>query len=180
MQGTENNILLCAGSPSAVLSRKVLEFSIVGTENLPRTLLMYLANTPSSASVYFPTLLCNSHEFNKRIINHGLRYASFDEKKEPRHLKSEDFDLLIGSGAAFGSPFLPDDPVLDRIDQEILSRSSGKPVPGGWCLGELNNTCDVWGDANVLRPGLGARRLENFFVELLSNGTFQSHQCIVE
>ncbi|KAE9450637.1 hypothetical protein C3L33_17459, partial [Rhododendron williamsianum] len=113
-----------------------------------------------------------SRKFNKRIINHGLRYASFDEKKEPRHLKSEDFDLLIGSGAAFGSPFLPDDPVLDRIDQEILSRSFGKPVPGGWCLGELNNTCDVWGDANVLRPGLGARRLENFFVELLSNGTF--------
>ncbi|KAG5531151.1 hypothetical protein RHGRI_025941 [Rhododendron griersonianum] len=171
---------LFMGSPSAVLSRKVLEFSIVGTENLPRTLLMYLANTPSSASVYFPTLLCNSHEFNKRIINHGLRYASFDEKKEPRHLKSEDFDLLIGSGAAFGSPFLPDDPVLDRIDQEILSRSSGKPVPGGWCIGELNNSCDVWGDANVLRPGLGARRLENFFVELLSNGTFWSHQCIVE
>lgn len=153
----------------------------MGTENLPRTLLMYLSNTPSSASVYFPTLLCNSQQFKRKVINHSLKYSSFDDKKQPRHLKSEDFDNLIASGAAFGSPFLPDDPVLDRIDKEILSRSSGKPVPGGWCLGEfeLNNTCDVWGDANVLRPGPGARRLENFAIELLSNGTFGSHQCVV-
>lgn len=98
---------------------------------------MYLSNTPSSASIYFPTLLCNSQQFKRKVINHSLKYSSFDDKKQPLHLKSEDFDNLIASGAAFGSPFLPDDPVLDRIDTEILSRSSGKPVPGGWCLGEL-------------------------------------------
>ncbi|KAL6971154.1 hypothetical protein U1Q18_030834 [Sarracenia purpurea var. burkii] len=171
---------LFMGSSSVVLSRKVIDFCIVGTENLPRTLLMYLSNTPSSASVYFPTLLCNSQQFNRTIINHGLQYASFDDKQEARPLKSPDFHDLIQSRAAFASPFLQDDPVLDRIDREILSRTPGKPVPGGWCLGESNNSCDVWGDADILRPGPGARRLEKLIVTLLSNGTFWSHQCEIK
>ncbi|PSS35717.1 Beta-glucuronosyltransferase [Actinidia chinensis var. chinensis] len=169
------------GSSSAVLSREVVEFCILGTDNLPRTLLMYLSNMPSSASVYFPTLICNSQQFNRTIINHSLQFASFDTKQRPRNLKSEDFHNMVRSGAAFASPFLRDDPVLDRIDREILSRSPGKPVPGGWCLGDSNNTCDVWGNADILRPGPGARRLEKFVVNLLSaNGTFRSRQCIEE
>ncbi|KAF5941818.1 hypothetical protein HYC85_019460 [Camellia sinensis] len=172
---------LFMGSSSSVLSREVIEFCILGTDNLPRTLLMYLSNTPSSASVYFPTLLCNSQQFNKTIMNHGLQYASFDTRQEARPLKSKDFHDFIQSGAAFASPFLADDPVLDRIDREILRRIPGKLVPGGWCLGESkNNTCDVWGDADILRPGRGARRLEKLLVKLLSNGTFRSHQCVVE
>lgn len=171
---------LFMGSSSAILSRQVIEFAILGTDNFPRTFLMYLSNTPSSSSIYFPTLLCNSNKFNRTIINHSLHYASFDVDHRAHPLKSSDFENLINSGAAFASPFIPDDPVLDHIDREILGRSSGKPVPGGWCLGESeNDTCSVWGDARILRPGQGSKRLERLFIDLLSNGTFHSHQCLV-
>lgn len=172
---------LFMGSSSTILSRQVIEFAILGTDNLPRTLLMYLSNTPSSSSIYFPTLLCNFPQFYRTIINHSLHYASFNADRQARPLKSSDFDSMTKSGAAFASPFIPDDPVLDLIDRELLGRSSGKPVPGGWCLGESeNDTCSVWGDAQILRPGPGAKRLEKFLVDLLSNGTFSSRQCVVE
>lgn len=143
---------------------------------------MYFSNTPSSLSNYFPTILCNSRQFNRTIINHNLQYADFasPSNEEPRPLSSKDFDAIIQSGAAFASRFLLNDPLLDHIDKEILSRSWGNVVPGGWCLGEQNDTCSVWGDADVLRPGPGARRLEKLIVRLLSNGTFQSNRCIFE
>nr|GEV57753.1 beta-glucuronosyltransferase GlcAT14A-like [Tanacetum cinerariifolium] len=141
-------------SPTSILSRKFVEYCILGTENLPRTLLMYLSNSLSSDST----------------------------KHEPRLLHSDDFNDLINSGSAFASPFLPNDPILDRIDQELLNRGQGKPVAGGWCLGgeSSNEACSVWGDADVLKPGSGAKRLEQRMVELLSNETFISHQCIFE
>lgn len=182
-RGLPNSFQLFTGSSSAILNRAFIEFCIVGTDNLPRTLLMYLANTPSSLPNYFPTILCNSRQFNKTIVNHNLQYASFDKpaKEEPRRLGSKDFDDMIQSGAAFATQFRLNDVALDRIDQEILGRSPGKILPGGWCLGEAgNDTCSVWGDADVLRPGPGAKRLEKRIAELLSDGTFQAHQCIVE
>ncbi|CAK9164595.1 unnamed protein product [Ilex paraguariensis] len=177
-----SQVLFCfSGSSSAILSRKFIDHCILGTENLPRSLLMYLSNTPSSQNVYFPTILCNSRQFHRTIINHSLHYASFDTRQTPHPLNSSYFNDLVWSGAVFALPFLPDDPILDRIDQEILRRSPGKPVPGGWCLGESeNDTCTVWGDADVLRPGAGVSRLEKRIIELLSNGTFQSHKCAVE
>lgn len=172
------------GSSSAILNRAFIEFCILGTDNLPRTLMMYLANTPSSFPNYFPTVLCNSRHFNKTIVNHNLQYASFEKAsnvEEPRRLSSSDFDDMFQSGAAFATQFQVNDAVLDRIDQELLGRRSGKIVPGGWCLGEAgNDTCSVWGDADVLRPGGGAKRLEKRIVELLSNGTLQAHQCLIE
>ncbi|CAA2968479.1 beta-glucuronosyltransferase 14A-like [Olea europaea subsp. europaea] len=140
---------------------------------------MYLSNTLASNLVYFPTILCNSRQFNRTTINHSLQYVSFDSRQEPHPLNSSTFDDLIQSGAAFASPFLPNDPVLDRIDQEILERNPGKPVAGGWCLGESENEkCTVWGDADVLKPGPGAKRLEKCLVKLLSNETIRSHQCV--
>lgn len=169
------------GSSLAILSRKFIEFCILGTDNLPRTVLMYLANTPSSNSVYFPTILCNSQQFNRTTINHNLQYASLNSKKELHLLNSSYFNDLVQSGAAFASRFLPDDPILDRIDKEILQRGPGKPVPGGWCLGEAGlDLCKEWGDADVLRPGPGAKRLENHLLELLSKGTFRSQQCVID
>lgn len=100
---------------------------------------------------------------------------------EPRQLSSKDFDTMIGSGAAFASQFSINDPVLDQIDRKILRRGQGSTVPGGWCLGEFgNNTCAVWGDADVLRPGQGSRRLEKLLVKLLSDGKFSTRRCIVE
>ncbi|KAL8491156.1 hypothetical protein ACS0TY_022983 [Phlomoides rotata] len=161
---------LFTGSSMALLSRKFVEFCILGTDNLPRTLLMYLSNMPASTSVYYPTVLCNSHEFNRTTVNHSFCYSSLDSKRTLSLLNSSNFDELIQSGAAFASPFPPNDPVLDRIDQELLQRDPRKPVPGGWCLGDTkDDKCVVWGDADVLRPGPGAKRLEKQLVQLLSN-----------
>ncbi|KAL3642082.1 hypothetical protein CASFOL_012897 [Castilleja foliolosa] len=163
---------LFTGSSTAILSRDLIEFCILGTDNLPRTLLMYLSNTPASSSIYFPTVLCNSHRFNRTTINYSLRYVSLDSKQKPHFLNSSNFDELIKTGAAFASPFLRDDPILDRIDRDILQRKPGKMVPGGWCLGDSSeDECSTWGDADVLKPGPGAKRLEKQLVQILSDGT---------
>ncbi|CAI8601933.1 unnamed protein product [Vicia faba] len=171
---------LFTGSSFSILSRNFMEFCIWGVDNLPRILLMYFSNTPSSLSNYFPTVLCNSRQFNKTVINQDLLYAIYDgHRNDLRALNSTDFDDMIRSGAAFARKFQPDDPMLDLIDQKVLDRSPGLVAPGGWCLGEPgNNTCLTWGDASILRPGVGSQRLEKAIVELLSNGTFRSRQCI--
>ncbi|XP_071735967.1 beta-glucuronosyltransferase GlcAT14A-like [Rutidosis leptorrhynchoides] len=174
---------LFTGKSTSILSRKFVEYCILGTENLPRTLLMYLSNSLSSQSVYFPTILYNSLRLNITVVNHNLQYSTYDltpyALESP--LNSDDFNDIVNSGAAFASLFLVDDPVLDRIDQELLNRGQGKPVPGGWCLGDSNeDACSLWGDADVLKPGSGAKRLEQPMVELLSNETFNVHQCIFE
>lgn len=170
---------LFTGSGSVILSRKLIEFCILGTENLARTLLMYITNTPSPKSVYFQTLICNSQQFSRTVINHNLRYSAFSVQHEARYLNSSDLFHLTNSGAAFASPFLKDDPVLDLIDKKILGRMPGKPAPGGWCVGgNRNDTCVEWGNAEILRPGPGARRLEKLFLGTLSNGTFRSDQCV--
>lgn len=162
----------------ALLSRKFVEFCILGTDNLPRTLLMYLSNTPASTSVYFPTILCNSHQFNRTTINHSLHYSSLDSRQRIRSLNSSNFDELVESGAAFASAFPENDPILDQIDRELLQRIPDKPVPGGWCLGDsAEEKCSVWGDADVLKPGLGGKRLEKRLVRLLSN---ELTQCVDE
>ncbi|KAJ8540422.1 hypothetical protein K7X08_030341 [Anisodus acutangulus] len=172
---------LFTGSSSAILSRKFTEFCILGSDNLPRTLLMYLSNSPASESVYFPTILCNSRKFNGTTINHNMQYASFNSRSQARRLNSSDFNDLLMSGAAFASPFKADDPVLDKIDHELLHHKRDEPVPGGWCLGDTEtNKCTVWGDAEVVRPGPGAKRLEKHFLELFSSGSFLSDQCQYE
>ncbi|XP_049408355.1 beta-glucuronosyltransferase GlcAT14A [Solanum stenotomum] len=172
---------LFSGSSSSILSRKFIEFCILGTDNLPRTLLMYLSNSPSSASVYFPTILCNSRKYNRTTINHNLRYASFNSRQEVLPLNTSDFNDLVMSGAVFAAPFEANNPILDQIDHELLHHKHDEPVPGGWCLGENEiDKCTVWGDAEVLRPGPGAQRLEKRFVQIFSNDTFRSSRCIYE
>lgn len=159
-----------------------MEFCVLGSDTLPRILLMYLANTPSSLLSYTPTIVCNSPEFKESTVNHNLQYASYytTSNENPRFLNGSDFQDMLHSGSAFASQFRLNDPILDRIDREILGRSRGSVVPGGWCVGDTNNTCAVWGDANILRPGPGAERLERRMVELLTNGAFRTRQCLIE
>ncbi|XP_057547130.1 beta-glucuronosyltransferase GlcAT14A [Amaranthus tricolor] len=177
-----NAYQLFSGSPTSVLNRKFVEFCVLGSDNLPRILLMYLANTPSSLLSYIPTIVCNSPEFKESTVNHNLQYASYytTSNENPRFLNGSDFQDILHSGSAFASQFRLNDPILDRIDKEILGRSRGSVVPGGWCVGDTNNTCAVWGDANILRPGPGAERLERRMVELLTNGAFRTRQCLIE
>ncbi|KAL2326577.1 hypothetical protein Fmac_025635 [Flemingia macrophylla] len=111
-----------------------MEFCILGEDNLPRILMMYFANTPSSLSNYFPTVLCNIRKFKRTVINQNLLYAIPDSRRNGlRPLNSTDFDDMIRSGAVFAQNFQKDDPVLDLIDQNLLGRSPRSVVPGGWC-----------------------------------------------
>uniref|UniRef100_A0A1J3H694 Xylosyltransferase 2 n=1 Tax=Noccaea caerulescens TaxID=107243 RepID=A0A1J3H694_NOCCA len=176
---------LFSGPSFSILSRNFIEHCVLGTDNFPRTLLMYLSNTPASISNYFPTILCNSNLFKKTIINNNLLYlASNDTSKERyHHLDPKEFTEMVESGAAFARGFRFDDSNLDRIDHELLGRRHGEVVPGGWCLGDSSknsSSCSVWGDSGILRPGSGSDRLERRIVELLSNDWFKSHQCISE
>lgn len=176
-----NAFKLFTGSISAILSREFIEFCITGSSNLPRTVLMYLSNMPLSQANYFPTVLCNTQEFKKTIINYNPHFAIWGNqpKFEQHPLGVKDLSSIIKSGAAFGSGFPLDDPVLDDVDRKLLSRKAHSIVPGGWCLGEAEgDPCTVWGDTKVLRPGPGATRLERRLVELLSNGTLSSEQCV--
>ncbi|XP_072989088.1 beta-glucuronosyltransferase GlcAT14A isoform X2 [Typha latifolia] len=176
-----NAYRLFTGSSSVILSRKFIEYCILGTDNLPRTLLMYYSNMPSPQTNYFQTVLCNSPEFNRKIVNDNLHYVTWDTSpdKEPRLLNVSDLGNMTQSGAVFGTRFTKDDPVLDRIDQEVLSRGPSKIVPGGWCLGGGHtDPCSIWGNPDILRPGPGARKLTNVIVQLLSDKSFHSHQCI--
>ncbi|CAN8268629.1 unnamed protein product [Cochlearia groenlandica] len=177
---------LFSGPSFSVLSRDFIEHCVSGTDNFPRTLLMYLSNTPASLSNYFPTILCNSNLFKKTTINNNLLYLASNETSKERYhmLDPKDFTVMVDSGAAFARGFRHDDPVLDRIDHELLGRhNSSEVVPGGWCLGdsgENSSLCSVWGDSGILRPGSGSDRLERRIVELLSNDWFRSHQCVSE
>ncbi|KAK6933230.1 Glycosyl transferase, family 14 [Dillenia turbinata] len=171
------------GSPHVILSRSLVEFSILGLDNFPRTLLLFFSNIKSSHKGYFQTLACNSKNFSNTVVNSNLRLVAWDNPpgKEPRNLRVSDWNRLLGSGVAFAGPFLPNDPVLDKIDPAVLNRKRGRISPGGWCLGETGfgrDPCTQWGDTNVLRPGPGAGRFEKHLLRLLENGTFHSRMCI--
>ncbi|KAK8539459.1 hypothetical protein V6N12_043085 [Hibiscus sabdariffa] len=172
------------GSTFTMLTRTFIEFCILGTDNLPRTLLMYLANMPYPFTNYFPTILCNTDKFKRTVINHNLQYVASNassSSKKPSLIDSAEFDAMIQSGDAFATEFQFDNPVLDRIDRKLLKRKPGRVVPGGWCLGVfINDTCSVWGDADILRPGPGAKRLEKRIVGLLSDDRILSRQCLDE
>ncbi|KAK8612979.1 hypothetical protein V6N13_104302 [Hibiscus sabdariffa] len=179
-----NAFKLFSGSTFTMLTRTFIEFCILGTDNLPRTLLMYLANMPYPFTNYFPTILCNTDKFKRTVINHNLQYVASNassSSKKPSLIDSAEFDAMIQSGDAFATEFQFDNPVLDRIDRKLLKRKPGRVVPGGWCLGVfINDTCSVWGDADILRPGPGAKRLEKRIVGLLSDDRILSRQCLDE
>lgn len=171
---------LFTGSAWVVLTRNFLEFCIWGWDNLPRTVLMYYTNFISSPEGYFHTVACNSQEFQNTTINHDLHFIKWDTppKQHPIVLSSEHFDEMVQSGAPFARKFPKDDPVLDRIDKELLGRSNGQYTPGGWCIGTDNrDPCHVRGDSTILKPGPGSKRLEGLLVKLLAPENFRDKQC---
>lgn len=167
---------MSSGSPHVILSRNLVEFSILGWDNLPRTLLLYFTNIKLSQKGYFQTLACNSKEFTSTVINSTLQFTA---EKLPS-LNLADLKKMLMSGTAFAGNFLPNDPVLDLIDSMVLHRSQGMISPGGWCLGRRGrgrDPCGQWGDINILRPGPAARRFENLLLRLMENSTFQLNRC---
>lgn len=173
---------LFTGSAWMVLSRQFIDYCIWGWDNLPRTVLMYYANFISSPEGYFHTVICNAQEFRNTTVNSDLHFISWDNppKQHPHHLNLADMQRMIDSNAPFARKFRRDDPVLDKVDSELLSRGPGMVVPGGWCIGGRENgsdPCSVTGDTTVLRPGPGAKRMEILTSYLLSKEKFRPRQC---
>ncbi|KAK7255871.1 hypothetical protein RIF29_29296 [Crotalaria pallida] len=173
---------LFTGSAWVVLTKSFLEFCVWGWDNLPRTLLMYYTNFLSSPEGYFHTVICNQKDYQNTTINHDLHYIRWDNppKQHPILLKSEHFDDMVQSGAPFARKFTKDDPVLDKIDTELLGRSNGRLAPGGWCVGSRllgKDPCAVYENPDVVKPTLSSKRLEKLIVKLLDSENFRSKQC---
>lgn len=166
------------GSAWVVLSRSFAEYCIMGWDNLPRTLLLYYTNFISSPEGYFQTVICNSHHFRNTTVNHDLHYITWDTppKQHPRSLGLKDYRRLILSSAPFARKFKRDDPVLDRIDRELLKRRKGQFTYGGWCNGSCTHSSR--GESlGALRPGAGSRRLKALLTKMLSQRNFKRRQC---
>ncbi|KAF8733850.1 hypothetical protein HU200_014700 [Digitaria exilis] len=169
-----------------VLSRPFVEYLIWGWDNLPRTVLLYYANFISSPEGYFHTVACNAAAFRNTTVNSDLHFISWDNPpmQHPHLLTLADWDRMLASGAPFARKFPRDDPVLDRIDAEILARRGGPAAvaPGGWCAaaaavnGSGGDPCAAVGNAGSLRPGPGAERLQGLVTSLLSEENFRPNQ----
>ncbi|KAF2316220.1 hypothetical protein P3X46_026092 [Hevea brasiliensis] len=173
---------LFTGSAWMALSRPFVDYTIWGWDNLPRVVLMYYANFISSPEGYFHTVICNAQEFRNTTVNSDLHFISWDNppKQHPHHLNLADMQKMVDSNAPFARKFRRDDPVLDKIDSELLSRGPDMFTPGGWCIGSRENgtdPCSTVGNTTVLRPGPGAKRLENLISTLLSKEKFRTRQC---
>ncbi|KAJ8764676.1 hypothetical protein K2173_007764 [Erythroxylum novogranatense] len=168
---------LFTGSAWMVLTRSFVEYLIWGWDNLPRTLLMYYANFVSSPEGYFHTVICNVPEFAQTAVNHDLHYISWDfpPRQHPHTLSLNDTDKMIASGAAFGRKFKRDDPVLDKIDKDLLGRRNGSFTPGGWCSG--GPKCSEVGDLNNIKPGPGTQRLKQLIANLAFSAKLKKNQC---
>lgn len=173
---------LFTGSAWMALSRPFIDYCIWGWDNLPRTVLMYYSNFISSPEGYFHTVVCNAQEFRNTTVNSDLHFISWDNppKQHPHYLTVDDMARLVKSNAPFARKFPRDDPVLDRIDSELLFRGKDNVTPGGWCIGNSKNgtdPCSVVGDVTVLLPTDGAKRLETLIKSLLSSENFRPRQC---
>ncbi|WCJ20843.1 Core-2/I-branching beta-1 6-N-acetylglucosaminyltransferase family protein [Euphorbia peplus] len=173
---------LFTGSAWMVLSRPFIDYTIWGWDNLPRIVLMYYANFISSPEGYFHTVICNAQEFRNTTVNSDLHFISWDSppKQHPHVLTVNDMQKMVNSNAPFARKFHRNDPVLDKIDSELLMREPGMFTPGGWCVGMKQNgtdPCTSVGNTTVLRPGPGAKRLENLIGSLLSAEKFRPRQC---
>ncbi|KNA10291.1 hypothetical protein SOVF_145650 [Spinacia oleracea] len=173
---------LFTGSAWMALSRPFVDYCIWGWDNLPRTVLMYYANFISSPEGYFHTVVCNAQEFRNTTVNTDLHFISWDNppKQHPHYLTTEDMSRMVQSNAPFARKFHREDPVLDKVDSELLSRGPGMIVPGGWCIGSGENgsdPCLLAGNTTLLRPTSGAKRVETLISSLLSAENFRKNQC---
>ncbi|XP_030930267.1 beta-glucuronosyltransferase GlcAT14A-like [Quercus lobata] len=171
---------LFTGSAWVMLTRSFVEYCIWGWDNLPRTILMYYTNFVSSPEGYFHTVICNTPEFRNTAISHDLHYIAWDTppKQHPISLSMKDFDKMVKSNAPFARKFAKDDPVLDKIDKELLGRTN-RFAPGAWCIGSSDggaDPCSLRGNDTVFRPGPGAERFQELLQTLLSED-FRKKQC---
>lgn len=165
-----------------VLTKSFADFCIWGWDNLPRTLLMYYTNYLSSSEGYFHTVVCNHKNYQNTTVNHDLRYMKWDNppNQQPVNLTEKHFSDMVQSGAPFAHRFALNDPVLEKIDRDLLRRVDGHFVPGGWCLGNYvqgNDPCVHFGNPDTIKPSVNTKRLEKLILQLLDPDNFRSKQC---
>lgn len=174
------------------LSHSFVEYCIFGRDNLPRTLLLYHANSNSSAESYFQTVICNTWRFRKSTVDTDLHFTIKDDpqQQQPRSISMDDYQLMVQSNAPFAREFSEpySEDVLGWIDRDLLFRGPNMIVPGGWCADKklmqpLDGTIDCLtvGSMIYIKPGPGARRLQKFFGQFVyNNGSVSFPQCEVE
>ncbi|XP_062179998.1 beta-glucuronosyltransferase GlcAT14B-like [Phragmites australis] len=170
------------GSPWVILNRRFIEYCILGWENLPRILLMYFNNVMLPLEGYFHSVICNSLDFRNLTVNNDLRFMVRDEppQTEPLFLSRERYGQMVDSGAPFARPFRENDPLLDKIDSNILKRWSHGAIPGAWCLGRkrwLSDPCSQWDDVNIVRPGPQAVKLHQYINRTLEEAKSSRNSC---
>lgn len=142
---------------------------------------MYYTNFVSSPEGYFHTVICNTEKFLHTAISHDLHYIAWDNppKQHPMSLTMKNFDNMVKSKAPFARKYAKEDPVLDKIDKELLGRTH-RFSPGAWCVGTSDDgedPCSLRGNDTVFRPGPGAERL-NELIQVLLSEEFRSKQCL--
>lgn len=96
------------------------------------------------------------------------------------NLTTKDFNDMLLSGVPFARTFAMDDPVLDRIDKDLLGRSDGQFTPGAWCVGRHDlgkDPCISFGSSDAVRPSASSTRLEKLVLKLLDSENFRPRQC---
>ncbi|KAK0595701.1 hypothetical protein LWI29_009203 [Acer saccharum] len=189
---TPDAFKIFGGSPWMILTRDFMEYCVHGWDNFPRKLLMYLTNTEYPLELYFHTVICNTPEFQNTTINSTLRYINWDTPTtgEPQLLKISHYDTMIASGSVFGRTFEENDPVLRKIDENILNRTANGIVPGKWCLGQgmLNKSmdesskdkeelCSTKGNIDAVKPSSYGIKLRVLLSKLIKNGRVKTTQC---
>ncbi|WOK93926.1 Beta-glucuronosyltransferase GlcAT14A [Canna indica] len=174
---------LFTGSAWMMLSHQFVEFCVWGWDNLPRTVLMYYANFLSSPEGYFHTVICNAPEFRNTTVNHDLHFIYWDNppKQHPHFLTIRDFVHMVKSNAPFARKFSRDDPVLNKIDEQLLGRHADGFVPSAWQDSfKMENDSSHYSvkDVGELKPGLGADRLKRLITGLLSANGFDDKHCL--
>lgn len=175
---------LYTGSAWTMLSRSFAEYCIIGWDNLPRTLLLYYTNFVSSPEGYFQTVICNSKDYKNTTANNDLRYITWDNppKQHPRTLGLKDYRKMVLSNRPFARKFKKNDPILDKIDRELLKRHRGQFSFGGWCSSESDQRgrqCPSLKNENygVLKPSLASKKLKAVLSYSISRQVFHNKQC---
>ncbi|KAJ8528332.1 hypothetical protein K7X08_022024 [Anisodus acutangulus] len=173
---------LFTGSAWTMLSRPFMEYLLWGWDNLPRIVFMYYANFLSTPEGYFHTVICNAEEFRNTTVNHDLHFISWDNppKQHPHVLTLNDYQNMVDSNASFARKFRRNEPVLDKIDSELLGRKVDGFVPGSWFDGRdanANISQYILRNITSLRPGPGAQRIKSLISGLLSDKDFNTEHC---
>ncbi|XP_077217191.1 beta-glucuronosyltransferase GlcAT14A-like isoform X1 [Tasmannia lanceolata] len=185
IRDTPDAFKIYTGSPWVILSRPFMEYCVHGWDNLPRKLLMYFANVAFPMESYFHTVLCNSPDFQNTTVNSDLRYSVWDTPSELESqflTLSSHYEGMVTSGAAFARRFKEGDPILLKVDEDILQWPMGGVDWGkSLCSDQVVNLsskelCSKWDNIDVIKPGPYVKKLEALMSKLVQDQKLRSRE----